>query len=685
MIFNRRFGRFRLIRKLASGGMAEVFVGLREGPYPFARLVALKAMMPHLARDPAHVEMFYREARIGGLLRHPNVIQVFDALEVDGHHTMVMEYAAGQTAEELQVRLDANKEQLPPELALRIVSDAAMGLHHAHELRGLDGIPLQLVHRDVSPQNIMVGYDGVAKVFDFGVAVGGAGADGQGQLAGKAAYMSPEQCRGKHVDRRSDVFSLGIVLHELLTGRRLFKRDNHIASIRAITEEAVPLPSQLRPELPLEIDAIVLKALSRDVDERFASALDFHLALEACLAHDGKVAGRERLASVMGEAFRNEISESQVVVQKILLAPAPSDSTVDLSTIDREVASSGAPGDDAVGEEAPTRVEAAPGDYFQARAEAEIQRKLKGNRNTIVVLSAALVLAAIVAVAAWLRAPATTVVETARGPEFLVLTVDSEPAGAQVLLAGELHPVVTPTSVMVPAGSPTRLEVRSPGYQAYEVQVAPAREGETSRSVMARLEVDPESPEAPIGRLRIVYQPEDAVLLVDRERRAEGSPALIEGLRLNREYQLRLQKTGYRALDVPITLDSGDLLELHLEIEEMVELARLGIDSTPSGAEVRVNGQEAGTTPVELELPSNVTYMVELTRAGFQTVRRPVPLYDNQAINVTLQRVVAAPTPGAPTTAPTPGTRPAPSGEPAPTRPAQQQRPREDDYPLLLD
>lgn len=684
MIFNKRFGSYRLVRKVAVGGMAEVFVGLREGPPPFARLVALKTMLAHLARDRANVEMFYREARIGGLLRHPNVVQVYDAAEIDGRHTMVMEYVAGQTADELMARLEESGAKPDPYMALRIVSDAALGLHHAHELRGMDGSPLQLVHRDISPHNLLVGYDGQVKVFDFGVAVGGASDQGQGQLAGKAAYMSPEQCRGRAVDRRSDIFSLGIVLHELLTMKRLFKRENHISSIRAITEEAIPRPGQLVEGLSPEIDAIVMKALNRDSDERFQTALDLHHAIEACLAHAGAVAGREELASLMEDQFRNEMSEAQVVVQKILLAPAPSESSIDLASFEHDaktvVAAPQVFSEEGRGFERMAEGEGADGeeenrrqaeDFFAARAEAALSRKLKTAR----VLNALLLLLALVGLAfgAWtfMQPEGTSVVETTAGPDFLLLTVETEPPGATLVLAGEEHPVVTPTMVMVPRQRPAALELRLAGYQPATLRIDPTETEEATRTLRQELEIDPASPEAPIGNVRVVYEPADAILYIDNERVADASPAMLDGLRLNHEYNVRLQKGGFETLVFPLTLTSGEMLQLELELSEMLELAQLTIRTNPTNASVSINGEAVGTSPLDIDLPTNETYFVEVARAGFQPIRRSITHTRDRALTIDLQRV------GAPS--PQPATRPTPAPTPAPAAPA------DDDYPILLD
>lgn len=690
VIFNKRFGSYRLVRKIAVGGMAEVFSALSEGPPPFARLVAIKAMLAHLNRDSRNVDMFYREARIGGLISHPNVIEVFDAEEIEGRHCMVMEFLDGQTADELVNRLTRDGATLPLNLALRIVSNAALGLHHIHELRSLDGIPLQLVHRDISPHNLQIGYDGQVKLFDFGVSVAGDNDQAQGQLAGKAAYMSPEQCRGRTVDRRSDVFSLGIVLHELLTMQRLFKRDNHISSIRAITEEPIPRPGQIIEGLSPEIDAIAMKALNRDADERFQTALDLHIALEASLSHLDVVSDRKQLSALMEDKFRNELSESQVVVQKILLAPAPSDASIDLSTFEHDAktvvaqpqifSEEGKGFEDIQAESEPTddgsRNQAE--DFFSARAEAALSKELKRAR----ILNIFLVLLALGGIAFAVVSSLGTEEVTepaAAAPDFLLVTVESSPPGASLYVAGREHPVLTPTMLMLPRQTTTQVELKLAGYQTETLIVDPAADDEeTTRTISADLSVDPDSPDAPIGTIRLVYEPEDAIFYLDNELVAESSPAVIDGLTLNHEFSVRLQKAGFETLVIPLTLTSDEQLQLELELAEVLETAQLSVITTPAGANISINEEEVGQSPVEIDLPTNETYIINVSRAGYQPVRRHITHTRDRALNVRLQRPGAAaqPSPGGAQQ----GRQPA-----APTRPTQAPAPADDDYPILLD
>jgi eukaryotic-like serine/threonine-protein kinase len=232
----RTLGRYEVVGHLASGGMAEVLLGRVRGPHGFERAVVLKRILPHLARMSSFVDMFLDEARIIARIHHPNVVQVHELGTEGGELFMAMEYLAGESVSSLVRRLATRNAKLDHALAAFIVAEACAGLHAAHELKTDDGALLHIVHRDVSPQNIFITFDGAVKVIDFGIAKSAdrVARTEAGQLKGKLDFMSPEQCKSEPLDRRTDVFALGIVLYELLTQRRLFKRPSPAGTIKAI-------------------------------------------------------------------------------------------------------------------------------------------------------------------------------------------------------------------------------------------------------------------------------------------------------------------------------------------------------------------------------------------------------------------------------------------------------------------
>ena len=301
-----RLGRYELCAEIAAGGMASVYLARMVGPQGFEKIVAIKVVHPHLARERQFVEMFLDEARLAAAIQHPNVCAVFDFGEADGVQYLVMEHLVGESFFDLTRALAKGRDPellaRAPFIVARLFVDACEGLHAAHELHGADGEPLGLVHRDVTPQNLFVGYDGVVKVLDFGVAKAASQLHQTeaGKIKGKLAYVSPEQLRNLSLDRRSDVFGLGVSLWEGLTLKRLFRRDSDAATLMAVAYDEVAPPSSVRSWLPPELDAIVMQALARNPDERFATARDLGRALSDQLAGD---VTRAEVTEFLGRVF----------------------------------------------------------------------------------------------------------------------------------------------------------------------------------------------------------------------------------------------------------------------------------------------------------------------------------------------------------------------------------------------
>ncbi len=276
-------GRYEILRPLAEGGMAEVLLGRASGVRGFARHVVIKRIRADHAHDQNFVRMLLDEARLVAALHHHNIVQVHDIGEEAGAYFFAMEYVHGADLLHLIREIVQRGELMPLEHAMTIIAGAAAGLHYAHEQRGADGRPLDLVHRDVSPSNILVGYDGSVRITDFGIAKAAQRSvkTRSGALKGKISYMSPEQCMGRTLDRRSDIFGLGIVLYEMATGRRLFKAETDFMTMSAIVHGKIPPAASLRADLPPELTSIITKALAAAPIDRFQTAGEMGDALEA--------------------------------------------------------------------------------------------------------------------------------------------------------------------------------------------------------------------------------------------------------------------------------------------------------------------------------------------------------------------------------------------------------------------
>src|SRR5688572_27681318 len=261
--------------------MATVFVARKSGVAGFERLVAIKCCHPHLRDDEDFVTMFLDEARLAARIRHPNVVATLDVSDGD-YLYLVMEYVEGCSFGNMFKYASKVGKTLPPAISVRVMTDTLLGLHAAHEVKDADGKPLGLVHRDVSPQNILIGVDGVSRITDFGIAFASARSTvtQEGRIKGKFSYLSPEQARSQPVTRRMDVFSAGTVLWETLTGRPLFRRTDDAATISAVLSGPIQAPSKINRGLPPGLDAVVLKALQRNPDSRYQTAAEFAEALE---------------------------------------------------------------------------------------------------------------------------------------------------------------------------------------------------------------------------------------------------------------------------------------------------------------------------------------------------------------------------------------------------------------------
>ncbi len=312
----RDFGQYELIAKLATGGMAEIFLA-RPAGHPDGKLLVLKRILPHLAEDEHFVTMFRDEADLASKLIHPNVCRVH-AL---GHHAgswfIAMEYLHGVPLSRVMTRLSKQNKLLDLRVVAGIICAACEGLHHAHELRDASGNLLNVVHRDVSPPNIMIVDGGLVKLLDFGIAkaTNTNAKTRTGTVKGKNAYMSPEQIMGKSLDRRSDIFALGTVMYELLTIKRLFHRDSDFMTFKAISEEPIPDIMQRRPDLPLGLRSVLLQALARDPAGRFATAKQFGDAIRGAMMNLGGPATTTDLAVFLSQDFGDELAAHDEILR----------------------------------------------------------------------------------------------------------------------------------------------------------------------------------------------------------------------------------------------------------------------------------------------------------------------------------------------------------------------------------
>ncbi|MCP4499059.1 MAG: protein kinase [Deltaproteobacteria bacterium] len=302
--------RYECLKKIATGGMAEIFLAKQSGLEGFEKVVVLKRILKNLARDEEFVRMFLDEARIAAKLSHPNIVQIYDLGKADDSFYIAMEYVSGRNVQEIIEKERSRGSLIPVEHVCRMVAGICDGLYYAHTRKDYNGVALDIVHRDISPQNILVSFAGGIKVVDFGIAKASTqlAQTRAGVLKGKYAYMSPEQVKGNKIDARADIFALGLVMYEMLTFRRAFERESSLKTLKAIVQEKPLNPREVNPDIPMEVVKLLSKALEKSPDRRYKDAQEMQLALEDYLDSSARKSNNIRISRYLYEIFDDELS-----------------------------------------------------------------------------------------------------------------------------------------------------------------------------------------------------------------------------------------------------------------------------------------------------------------------------------------------------------------------------------------
>ena len=313
-----RFGDYVIIKHLASGGMAKVYLARQTGVGGFTKAVAMKVILPQFAGNKEFINMFLDEARLCVYLNHAHIAQVLDLGEVNGQYYIAMEFAHGEDLQMISRMTRKRGRLLPLPSAAKIVSQIAEGLYYAHTKTDDQGKPLGVIHRDISPHNIILTFDGQAKLIDFGIAKATVTykEEEEGVLKGKFSYMSPEQIRGMPLDSRSDIFALGIVLWEICTGASLYRESSELLTMEAILRKPVPKPRELRGDMPPELESIILKSLAKRTVDRFQTAVEMHQALEDYLNSSGWNVGTPHLSEFMRKLFPDDFTSIRDLIEE---------------------------------------------------------------------------------------------------------------------------------------------------------------------------------------------------------------------------------------------------------------------------------------------------------------------------------------------------------------------------------
>lgn len=584
----QRFGKYVLLRRLAVGGMAELFIALQRSA-AFEKLIVIKRILPEKTTDELFVRMLLKEARIAATLNHPNIVQTFDAGDVDGRYYIAMEHVHGEDLRAVvRGTRKSGRKRMPLEHALAIVLGVCAGLAHAHEKRGLKGEPLDIVHRDVTPHNVVVSYAGDVKLVDFGIAKGDDGSSAEttqvGQIKGKAPYMSPEQALGMPIDARSDLFAVGILLFELSTGKRLFKAANDFETLKLIVDSDYPTPSQVDPDYPPALEWIVMKALARKPEHRYQTARELLGDLEAFVREEKLAVTQGGLASYMRDILAERAIDQDAALQELK-------ELVDTIHDDEPVPSGGSGPRSAQVSSPSISSRSGITDTSTAvtqspeRGERPLTERLRDKR-VLAGAGAALVLVVLgvralssspepkpAAASSAQAAPAESAPARERGGS---IRIESDPPGCDIWINGQLRKEQTPATLS-----------ELPLYRQLDVKLT--KEGlEPFNTTVSLSEQKPNEKLEPSlrkgGSVTVVLKVEPSPTIWLDGKPYTGSADKLEGLSAGEEHKLVLSAPGYAPKTLAVKAYPGDVVVVNERLEKLAGGAGTSTPVTTPGA-----------------------------------------------------------------------------------------------------
>ncbi len=632
----QNFGKYRLIDRMAVGGMAEIFKAVAPGADGYERTVAIKRLHRSICDDPELTGMLVDEARISVMLDHPNIARVFDLGSIDGQFFIVMEFIDGVDCHDVLEEMRNRREFVPVPAALHIISETLGALHYAHRKVGPDGQPLNIVHRDVSPQNVMVGFDGGIRIVDFGIAKAKTRAQTTqaGVIKGKFYYMSPEQAVGGHIDHRADIYSAGMVLYEMITAVSPYESVGDAELLRAVRAASFPPPSYYRQDLDPELERIVMTALQRDPNRRFQSAQDFRYAIDDYSRRVyPPVNHREQIAHFISNLFGRPISDNMVPMDRQNFATGE-DSMIfaqpDLAVLqqfrsDRDAAQS--QGDNERTEVFdPSRVRDRLAEYDQIKQQEDVAT-----------------MADIPKYRTEPPPPAVSAVPSASHAEDpSLLEVFSKPPGVFLVIGFVLFVLISGSFIAYKIAT-------KPDAPAKPTAVAGAEKVEPKK-------VEGDAPPANAGKeihLAMNSTPPNAEVLINEK--VVGSTPLSSKVKVGETYTIKFVRSGYQTEVIEHTVkDSPEPLEVEMKEARLT----LKVSSFPAGASVTIGDNTIGKSPLSFtDLEVGQEYEV-IAKLGSKTQKKKVtfsakddPVKDllfefEKAPEITQEIIVAAQEPG---------------------------------------
>jgi serine/threonine protein kinase len=620
------FGKYFLIDKLATGGMAEIYKAKTFGVDGFEKLLAIKRILPHCSNDKEFINMLIDEAKLSVLLSHTNIAQVFDLGKVGTDYFISMEFVDGINLREVMNRCKDKEETLPDDISVYVVSEMCKGLDYAHSKKDLDGNPLHIVHRDISPQNILISYEGEVKVVDFGIAKAAMNISQTmaGVLKGKITYMSPEQALGKPVDNKTDIFSAGIILNELLTGQKFFTGETQFEVLKKIRSTRITessFPETMAPELK----KILAKALAYSAKDRFENAGDMQIELTKYLYSTYLDFSPRKLSNLMKRLFEREIESKKskrrdelaidASTRSILLEAEEQQNLVhrediEKTSTDKAIQSTqsfqGAQKTDS------TSMLVTPTPLGVSLPGKTIAQKILAPL-TVFVLLIVLGLGGYLAYRRYLQ-------PTSQGEKIGTMVINSIPAGAKVFLNDKDTNFLTPTTLQnVELNFSQKISLKKEKYAEWSRLVTLV--SPQPLNIEATLE------SIPLGTIAVTTHPPGAEVFLDGKDLGIVTPTRIPDLELNKTYTLKVQKNDYQPVEDKITVYSIEPTQYEKKLEE-IKYGSIEAQTLPSGAKIFLNNQDTQLlTPNKLtKLEVGKSYALKFSRDKYRDVVRNVEI-----------------------------------------------------------
>jgi len=647
----KQFGKYLLIRKLAVGGMAEIYKAKTYGVDGFEKQLAIKRILPHCAADKEFITMLIDEAKLSVLLSHANIVQVYDLGKVGNDYYISMEFIHGVNLRDTIYKCRERKQAIPPDIAIYIASEICKGLDYAHRKTDQNNRPLNIVHRDISPQNILISYEGEVKIVDFGIAKAAMNISHTmaGILKGKIAYMSPEQAMGKKVDRRTDIFSTGILLYEMLTGKRLFHGETQFEILKKIRTTVIK-PDTLPPSIPPQLRIILAKALAHNPDDRYQHAGDFQIELTKLLYSTYIDFSPRKLAAFIQNLFAKEIeneranaaAEAQIMSMTTSVNVREGAKQMDIVHRKQTVITDIRKGDfkdKTTTTKTPVHEKKPQEERTLKRPKPSYKKKHAKKRRSVLKTTAILITLAAVGVLATqpptlkhltdtlfksihvknkknakTAPPQTKKTASAKKAEGAV-KITTTPDGAKIYINGKSTGKTTPATIrQLVAGSIITIRVEKDGYEPMTQKLKIPDDNEPA---VINLKLEP----ADKGILNIITDPPGAAVMINGILTKQVTPTAIKNLPVGKDLKITLSKPGYEDFEENIRLATSRPQKISATLKPLKQNnASLKVKSSPSGASVYIDGKNTGKkTPAVLKDIKPGNHVIKLTLEGYNT------------------------------------------------------------------